>query len=212
MTAIAVIGAGQVGRSLGLAWRKTGHVVMFGLRDPFDERYADLAPLVGRNEEVVARSDVIVLATPWGAAEAAIAACGDLDGKVVLDCTNPLAFTAAEGLHLALGFETSGAERVAGWARGAKVFKTLNQTGAENMGTARDFGSPPMMFVAGDDADARPDVLGLVRDLGFEALDAGPLRNARLLEPLAMLWIDQARVHGRDFAFSITRRTEGAET
>jgi predicted dinucleotide-binding enzyme len=65
------------------------------------------------------------------------------------------------------------------------------------------------MFVAGDDEGRKPAVMGLVRDLGFEAIDAGPLHNARLLEPLAMLWIDQAlnRGRGRDFAFALVRRS-----
>jgi hypothetical protein len=213
MTSIAIIGAGQVGRSLGLAWRNRGCTVWFGVRNPSDRKHADLAPNLATTREAATRADVVVLATPWTATQAAITDAGDLDGKIVLDCTNPLAFTAAEGLHLALGFETSGGEQVAGWARGAKVFKTLNQTGAENMASAREFGSPPVMFVAGDDEDAKPRVLGLVGDLGFEALDAGPLRSARLLEPFAMLWIDQALVRGsgRDFAFAITRRTAGAD-
>jgi 8-hydroxy-5-deazaflavin:NADPH oxidoreductase len=213
MTSIAILGAGQVGRALGLAWRAKGHSVAFGVRNPSDTKHAGLGPGVASNGEAAARAEVVVLATPWSAAQAAIAAAGELSGKVVLDCTNPIAFTQAEGLQLALGFETSGGEQVAGWARGAKVFKTLNQTGAENMASARAFAPPPVMFVAGDDASAKPLVMGLVTDLGFEALDAGPLRNARLLEPFALLWIDQARVRGqgRDFAFAITRRVAGAD-
>jgi 8-hydroxy-5-deazaflavin:NADPH oxidoreductase len=212
LAVIAIIGAGQVGRALGHGWRQTGHDVSFGVKDTSDPRYAELAPHVGTNKEVAGRSEVIVLATPWSAARAAIAEAGDLHGKVLLDCTNPLAFGGTEGLHLALGFETSGAEEVAGWAPGASVFKTLNQTGAENIASARAFANPPVMFVAGDDEAAKPVAMSLVGDLGFEALDAGPLRSARLLEPYAMLWIDQAvvRGRGRDFAFAITRRTAGA--
>ena len=213
MAVIAIIGAGQVGRALGHGWRQTGHDVRFGVKDTSDPKYADLAPHVGTNREVAGHSEVIVLATPWSAARAAIAEAGDLHGKVVLDCTNPLAFSSTEGLNLALGFETSGAEQVAGWAPGARVFKTLNQTGAENMASARAFDSPPVMFVAGDDEATKPLAMSLVSDLGFEAIYAGPLRIARLLEPYAMLWIDQAvvRGRGRDFAFAITRRIAGAE-
>jgi predicted dinucleotide-binding enzyme len=64
------------------------------------------------------------------------------------------------------------------------------------------------MFVAGDDAANKPKVMALVGDLGFEVIDAGPLRNARLLEAHAMLWIDLAlkRGQGRDWAFAVVRR------
>ena len=90
---------------------------------------------------------------------------------------------------------------------GAAVFKTLNQIGAENMASVAEFARPPVMFVCGDDDARRPQALGLVSALGFEAVDAGPLRNARLLEPLAMLWIDLAfkRGLGRQFGFALTR-------
>jgi predicted dinucleotide-binding enzyme len=77
------------------------------------------------------------------------------------------------------------------------------------MARTRDFPQPPVMFVAGDDATRKPVVLGLVGELGFEAVDAGPLRIARLLEPYGMLWIDQAlnRGAGRGFAFVRVRRS-----
>jgi 8-hydroxy-5-deazaflavin:NADPH oxidoreductase len=102
----------------------------------------------------------------------------------------------------------SGAERVAGWVAGACVFKTLNQTGAENMADAGVYHPKPVMFVAGDDAAKKPIVMGLVADLGFEAIDAGPLIAARLLEPFGMLWIELAMQHGqgREFAFAAVRR------
>jgi predicted dinucleotide-binding enzyme len=133
---------------------------------------------------------------------------GDLAGKIVIDCTNPLRM-GATGLELEIGHSTSGGERVAGWAQGASVFKTLNQTGFEIMGDAEAFGPPaPVMFVAGDDEAAKPRVMDLVRDLGFEAVDAGPLTGARLLEGIAMLWIHMAinRKAGRQQAFAQVRR------
>ena len=145
-----------------------------------------------------------MIATPWSATEAAIKSLGNLAGKIVIDCTNPLGM-AAGGLQLVLGFNTSAGERVASWAPGAFVFKTLNTTGAGNMAKAADYPIPPVMLVAGDDAGKKPKVMELVAKLGFEAADAGPLKNARLLEPFAMVWIDQAmkRGRGRDFAFAL---------
>ncbi len=205
---IAIIGAGNVGQALAGAWANAGHSVVFGLRDPKSTKYKQI-PAAQRStlEGAAAGVDAIVLATPWPATEAAVRQLGDLAGKIIVDCTNPLT-SGAGGLALALGFETSGAERVASWAKGARVFKTLNQTGAENMAKGSDFATKPAMFVAGDDEDGKRRVMQLVGDLGFEPLDAGPLKQARLLEPLAMLWIDQAliRGRGRDFAFALARR------
>ncbi len=93
---------------------------------------------------------------------------------------------------------------MAAGAPGAFVFKALNQTGEENLANPGAYDPRPAMFVAGDDPERKAVVLQLVDDLGFDAIDGGPLRNARLLEPLAMLWIDQALVrgHGRLFAFA----------
>ncbi len=203
---IAIIGAGQVGRALGGGWTRSGHDVVYGVAAPDPVKHAGLA--VARVSETVRDGAVIVLATPWGATRDALQSAGDLAGRIVLDCTNPLAYSPETGLSLACGFATSGGEQVAGWAPGASVFKTLNQTGAEGMADPTTFRQRPVMFVAGDDEARKPTVLTLVAELGFEALDAGPLVQSRLLEPFAMLWIDQAlkRGRGRDFAFAITRR------
>lgn len=203
---IAILGAGQVGRALGEGWSAASHVVRYGVPAPADAKYTGLP--AAAVADVAADAEVIVLATPWPATQAALRAAGDLSGRIVIDCTNPLAYSPETGLSLALGFDTSGGEQVAGWAPGASVFKTLNQTGAEGLASPRAFAQKPVMFVAGDDDERKPIVLALVDDLGFEALDAGPLAQARLLEPFAMLWIDQAlkRGRGRDFAFALTRK------
>jgi len=205
---IAIIGAGNVGRALGSGWMKRGHEVWFGLRTPADAKYRDLAAArLATPAEAAAQAEAIVLATPWPATEAAIRGLGDLSGRIVIDCTNPLGM-GPEGLGLVLGHTISGGERVAQWATGAAVFKAFNTTGANNMADPSGYGRAPVMFVAGDDAARKPLVMDLARDIGFEAIDAGPLRIARLLEPMAMLWIDQAlnRGAGRDFAFTVLRK------
>ena len=124
----------------------------------------------------------------------------------MIDCTNPLGM-GPEGLQLVLGFNTSAGEQVAGWAPGAFVFKTLNTTGAGNMAKAAQYAIKPMMLVAGDAAAKKPVVMELLSKLGFDPVDAGPLKNSRLLEPFAMVWIDQAmkRGRGRDFAFALAK-------
>jgi predicted dinucleotide-binding enzyme len=161
----------------------------------------------GTAAEAAASADVIVLATPWNGAEATIRSLGDVSGKIILDATNPLAM-GPDGLGLEIGHDTSAGEKVQGWANGASVFKTLNTTGYGNMADPVFRGVKSVMFVAGDDAAAKPKVIALLAALGFEVIDAGPLRNARLLEAHAMLWIELAlkRGLGRDFAFAILRR------
>jgi 8-hydroxy-5-deazaflavin:NADPH oxidoreductase len=211
---LALIGAGNVGGALGTAWaQKAGHEIFFGVRNPqSDKVQALLRPLGGKAHagtaaQAAAFADIIVLATPWNGAEAAIRSMGDLSRKIILDATNPLAM-GPDGLGLEIGHDISAGEKVQGWAKGASVFKTLNTTGFGNMADPVFHGVKSVMFVAGDDAAAKPKVIALIAALGFEVIDAGPLRNARLLEAHAMLWIELAlkRGLGRDFAFAILRR------
>lgn len=109
---------------------------------------------------------------------------------------------------MTIGHTTSAGEAVAGWARGARVVKALNSTGAGNMTDPRYGGERASMFLCGDDGPAKATVSELVRGLGFDVVDAGPLRNARLLEPLAMLWITLAYGlgNGPNIAFRLLRR------
>ena len=210
---IAIIGAGNVGGARGEAWAKKGHDVYFGVRDPKAEKAQALVKKIGAKAravspaEAAAACDIIVLSTPWPAAEAAIRSLGNIKGKIVLDAINPLT-RGADGISLEIGHSISAGEKVQGWAAGASVFKTLNTTGFGNMANTSFKGGKPVMFVAGDDGANKPKVMDLVGQLGFEMIDAGPLRNARLLEAHAMLWIDLAlaRGQGRDFAFAIVRR------
>lgn len=205
---IAIIGAGNVGRALGNKWLERGHDVNFGVPNPKDEKYRDLpASRLAMPAEAAAKAEVIVLATPWLATETAIRGLGDLSRKIVIDCTNPLGM-GPDGLQLELGHNISGGELVAQWASGALVFKAFNTIGASNMADLSGYKTPPTMFVAGDDAVAKPIVMTLAREIGFDPIDAGPLRMARLLEPFGMLWIDQAlyRGAGQDFAFTVVKK------
>lgn len=202
---IAIIGAGNVGGTLGRRWAAGGHDVTFGVRAGGEVKGgAPAGTRVAGPAEAVRGAEVVVLATPWGVVAEAIASLGPLDGKVLIDCTNPIApgFVVDEGVRHA-----SGAERIAALAPGARVVKTLNQTGFANMADPVFGGEPTVMFAAGDDAGAKAQALALVRELGFEAVDAGPLARARELEHLAMLWIALSiSGHGREIAFRLVRR------
>jgi predicted dinucleotide-binding enzyme len=209
---IAIIGAGNVGSALGRAWLRGGEDVSFGVPNPADPKYRSLpAERLRSPPEVARNAEIIVLATPWPATEAAVKSLGDLSGKIIIDCTNPLGM-GSYGLELVVGHTASGGEQVAFWAPAASVFKTLNQIGADNMDKAALFPVRPVMFIAGDDQTKKPVVMSLIAKLGFEPVDAGPLRIARLPEPYGMLWIDQALNRGRgpSFGFAITERPTGA--
>lgn len=202
---IAVIGAGNVGKALGKVWARRGHDVLYGVRQPGDAKYQGLK--TAGVAEAAQAAEAILLATPWDATEAALKAAGDLGAKLLLDATNPLSI-GPQGMGLAVGHTISGGEMVAAWAKGAAVFKTLNTTGFNNMENSGGYAQKPVMFFAGDDSAKRATVAALLADLGYEPVDAGPLHNARLLEPYAMLWIDLAlkRGQGRDIAFALMKR------
>src|SRR5947209_360327 len=205
---IAVVGMGSVGAVLGRRWAAAGHAVTFGVRNPADPaRRAEAAGMkasLASVRDAAAAAEVVVLAVPWGAVKDTLAAAGGLAGKVVLDCTNPL---TADLKGLELGHTTSAAEAVARLAPGAKVVKVFNTTGADNMADPVYGGAGVTMFYAGDDAGAKAAAARLAADLGFAPVDAGPLAAARLLEPLALLWIRLAfEQFGRDFALTVVRR------
>jgi len=124
---------------------------------------------------------------------------------VLLDCTNPV---KADLSGLEIGTSTSGGEMVEQWAAGAQVVKIFNTTGYGNMENPTYQGHGAVMFYCGGDAGTKSIAAQLARDIGFDPVDVGPLANARLLEPYALLWIWLALRggFGRDFAFQIVRR------
>ena len=216
---IAILGAGNVGGAIGAGWARAGHTIAFGVRDPADGKHAGVAAAAGGAAvqpiaQAVAGAEAIVLATPFGAIDAALAACGPLAGRVLIDVTNPLRMGAG-GLELSMGFDTSGGEMVAAKAPGAFVFKTLNQVGFEVMANTDGFPTPPVMFIAGDSTAHLPLVETLIADLGFEAVYAGALSVSRLLEPFGTLWIHMAinRKGSRQRAFALPARAakDGAQ-
>jgi predicted dinucleotide-binding enzyme len=148
---------------------------------------------------------VVVLATPWAVVRDAIAVAGDLRGKVVVDCTNPIAENSS---GLTVGTTTSAGEQVAQWAAGARVVKAFNTTGSSNMANPEYDEGRATMFICGDDPEAKETVSTLASDLGFDVCDSGPLQVARYLEPLAMVWIQLAYPQGlgRDIAFRLIKR------
>jgi 8-hydroxy-5-deazaflavin:NADPH oxidoreductase len=210
---IGIIGSGNVGGALGGRWAKLGHEVAFGSRNPQGSDVQQLAAKASGATRACSLTEaaqdcgVLLLATPWEATQQTVECLGDLSGKILIDATNPLLPDLSGLTH---GTTTSGGEQVATWARGAKVVKAFNTVGANIMTDPTFDGHKPVMFFCGDDAEAKQVVKKLIDDLVFEAVDAGPLKQARLLEPFAQLWISMAYAQGmgRDFAFELLRRYE----
>lgn len=208
---IAVIGAGHVGGTLGSRLAQAGHMIYFGVRNHEGQHLKDVLALSGRNgmalavPEATAKASVVILATPWEATRGAVISAGKLAGKILIDCTNPIAPDLA---GLTVGTTTSGAEQVAGWAKDARVVKAFNNTGYQNMIDPRYGSEAATMFYCGDDEDAKATVRKLILDVGFDPCDVGPLTASRYLEPMAMVWITLAHVRGlgTNIAFKLMKR------
>ena len=187
---IGIIGTGNMGGTIGQGWAAAGHKILFGSRDP--KKGAELAKSAGPNaksgsyKEAVAFGDVVLLATPWHSTPEAIKAADSFRGKILIDCTNPLLQDLS---GLAVGYTTSSGEMVAEWAKGARVVKAFNSIGFAHIANPK-FGSHNADgYFCGDDDASKKVAAQLIKDLRLEPVDCGPLKNARLLEPLAMLWI-----------------------
>lgn len=205
---IAVIGTGNVGGTLGRRWAELGHAVTFGTRDPDSEKVQAL--LKGTNahaappREAAAQAEVVVIATPWAVTEVTVKALGDLSGKVVIDCTNPI----GPGFKLLIGHTTSAGEQVAEWAAGAHVVKAYNTIGYDVMANPRFGSQAASLLICGDDAHAKGLVSDLSNALGFDTVDCGPLTVARYLEPMCMLWLQLAigQGLGRNIVLNLVKR------
>jgi 8-hydroxy-5-deazaflavin:NADPH oxidoreductase len=191
---IAIIGAGNVGKALGGSFLKAGHDVVLATDKP-DNASAAADEIGARSASVAdaARgSELIVLAVPYPALGDALEAAGPLDGKIVVDATNPL---NADYSDLAIS-EGSAAEEVQGKFPGARVVKAFNSTFAARQADPVVDGVPVDGFVAGDDESAKATVLSLVEAIGMRPIDAGPLAMARYLEAMAFLNISLQMRHG----------------
>jgi predicted dinucleotide-binding enzyme len=171
-TKIAILGKGNVGGALARSLARThSHVQSVG-NDKTTQRQA------------ATQADVVILAVPFSALDEVVKNLGAaLDGKVVVDATNAL----TPDYQLALGYTTSGAEELQKKLPGARVVKAFNTVFAQHMDGGKVGRTPLTAFVSGDDAAAKQTVVTLAKDIGFETVDAGPLKNARLLEPVGHL-------------------------
>lgn len=186
---ITVIGAGNMGAAFVKQLTRAGHQVSVTARDATKAAQVAAAHPGARAVPAAGSADgadAVVLATGYGDAIAALRSVGDVAGKVVVDITNPL---TADYMGLTIGHDTSAAEEIARAVPGAEVVKAFNTVFAQVLGEGADFGDGGKVdvFVAGDSERAKHTARVIAESIGFGAVDAGPLKNARYLEPVAGL-------------------------
>lgn len=186
---VTVIGAGNMGSAFVKQLVRAGHQVSVTARNAAKSAQVAAANPGARavaTSGAAAGADVVVLATSFADAPAALSAVGDLQGKVVIDITNPL---TADYMGLTLGHNTSAAEEIAKAVPGAEMVKGFNTVFAQVLAEGADFGKGQKVsvFVASDSARAKQAATALADSMGFDVVDAGGLKNARYLEPLAGL-------------------------
>lgn len=221
---IGIIGSGDVGRRLADGLLDLGHQVKIGTRDTSKtevvewidkhkkkgDNESENASVGGFAEAASFGDDLIVLCTSWNGTSNAIkmADPGNMTGKVVIDTTNPLDFSQGLPPRMVVGVTDSAGEINQRLLPGAKVVKAFNIVGNPHM-VHPDFpGGPPTMLICGNDEQAKKMVTeSILTPFGWETVDIGGLEGARLLEPLAMLWIvHYFRTGTGDHAFKLLKK------
>jgi predicted dinucleotide-binding enzyme len=209
---ITFIGIGNVGFALANNLVQGGHTVTIAAHDmaskSIQAAQAKNPALVAKPmPQAVAEADVVFLAAPFGAVQDALQKAGDLQGKVLVDCTNPI----GPGLGHGLDNEISGGEFVQNLVPGARVVKAFNIYGYENFVDSAYPGYGdlrPAMLIAGNDAAAKETAATLCRELGWRPVDTGDISMSLHLEHMTLLWVKMARAQGKgsDFVWAMLER------
>lgn len=196
---IGILGSGLMGGKLGTLFARAGHEVVFSYarsrkklerlaRDAgANARDAGANARAGSPREAVEHADTLLLAVHWSRVDDVLRQTGDLSGSVLVSCTLPM---NVDDTELVVAHSSSGAEQLAERVPGARVVSAFNTVPSEVLfsvfeGRGKD--ARPSLVYCGDDADAKAVAASLIRDVGFDPLDAGPLRTARFTEPFALL-------------------------
>jgi 8-hydroxy-5-deazaflavin:NADPH oxidoreductase len=189
---IGILGSGLMGGKLGTLFARAGHAVVFSYARSA-KKLEKLAREAGENaragtpREAVRDADVLLLAVHWNRVDDVLKQAGDVSGKVLVTCSLPM---TDDDTDLVVAHTSSGAEELAKKARGARVVSAFGTVPSEvlfGVFDARRRKSRPSLLYSGDDDDAKETTAELIRDVGFEPVDAGPLRMARYSEPFTMI-------------------------
>ncbi len=209
---IAVIGTGDVAGALGPEFAAQGHTIVYGSRNPARDEVRVLVERTGGGAsattpaESVTGADIVVMAVPGAVVEAVTGSLGDLSGKIIIDPTNAID-RHADG-YLTLSYDTSSAEVIQATAPDAHVVKAFNTLNWRQMVDPDSSGGPISIPLVGDDAAAKAKVAELVEGMGLEAIDVGPLRYARHVEGMLLIWIHNRYGAGEGPAFDYHLRKQ----
>ena len=189
---VGILGSGLMGGKLGTLFALAGHEVVFSYARSQEKlerlaRDAGDSARSGSPREATHRAEALLLAVHWSRIDDVLNQAGDVAGKVIVSCSLPL---NASNTELVLGHTTSGAEVLAEKVPGVEVVAAFNNIPSEvlfSVFEARGQATPPSMVYCGDTQAGKDVAATLIRDVGFNPIDAGPLRNARYTEPFALL-------------------------
>jgi predicted dinucleotide-binding enzyme len=204
---IAVIGTGDVGGALGPEFAALGHTVLYGSRAPSSEKVATLVQKTGHGaratkpEEAIRTADIVVLAVPGMLVKEIVSGLGDLSGKIIIDPTNPL--VRRDDGRLGIEIDGSNAEIIQAAAPGADVVKAFNTLGWRTMVDPQSTGGAVSIPLVGDSSEAKSRIAEIVASMGLEPIDVGPLRNARHVEGMSVLLLNNALGDGPSFEFHL---------
>jgi hypothetical protein len=189
---IGILGSGLMGGKLGTLFARAGHDVVFSYARSEQKlkrlaRDAQAKARAGAPREAAAEADALLLAVHWSRMDDVLQQAGDLSGKVVVNCSLPM---NADDTELVIAHGSSGAEELAKKIPGARVVSAFNTVPSEvlfGVFETRGKAGGPSLVYCGDDESSKTMAAELIRDVGFDPVDAGPLRMARYTEPFALL-------------------------
>ncbi|MBW8770663.1 MAG: NADPH-dependent F420 reductase [Gemmatimonadetes bacterium] len=189
---IGILGSGLMGGKLGTLFAKAGHDVVFSYaRTPNKleglARDAGNRARAGTPREAAQNANVLLLAVHWSRVDDVLQQAGDISGKILVTCSLPM---NADDTGVVVAHTSSGAEELAKKAKGARVVSAFGTVPSEVLFAvyeARERERRPSLVYSGDDEEAKATVATLIRDLGFDPVDAGPLAIARYSEPFTLL-------------------------
>jgi predicted dinucleotide-binding enzyme len=188
---IGILGSGLMGGKLGTIFARAGHDVVFSYarsRKKLEKLARDAGgnARAGTPAEAAHDADALLLAVHWSKVDDVVKQAGDLSNKVIVSCSLPM---NDDDTDLVVGLKSSGAEKLARKIRKARIVSAFNTVPSEvlfGVFEARGKAKPSLVY-CGDDAGAKEVAARLIRDAGFDPVDAGPLKTARYTEPFALL-------------------------